>query len=77
MAVMGKLLKNKRAGDEGLAWNAPNLGGEDTLELSSPDFVHEAPIPTLHMRQASGRPGPLTGPDLGAGCPPGRSSCCW
>ncbi|MFF4359119.1 YbhB/YbcL family Raf kinase inhibitor-like protein [Streptomyces sp. NPDC001604] len=54
MAVLGKLLKNKRAGDEGLAWNAPNLAGENTLELSSPDFAHGATIPTLHAGKRLG-----------------------
>ncbi|SOE07692.1 YbhB/YbcL family Raf kinase inhibitor-like protein [Streptomyces sp. Ag109_G2-15] len=54
MAVVGKLLKNKRAGDEGLAWNAPNLAGENTLELSSPDFAHETTMPTLHAGRRLG-----------------------
>ena len=54
MAVMGKLLKNKRAGDEGLAWNAPNLAGANTLRLSSPDFAHEATIPTPHAGKRLG-----------------------
>ncbi|GAA2470742.1 YbhB/YbcL family Raf kinase inhibitor-like protein [Streptomyces longisporus] len=54
MAVLGKLLKNKRAGDEGLAWNAPNLAGANTLELSSPDFAHETTIPTPHAGKRLG-----------------------
>jgi Raf kinase inhibitor-like YbhB/YbcL family protein len=54
MAVMGKLLKNKRVGDKGLAWNAPNLTGADTLKLSSPDFAHEATIPTPHAGKRLG-----------------------
>lgn len=54
MTVIGKLLKNRRAGDEGLAWNAPNLAGEDTLRLSSPDFAHETTIPTVHAGKRLG-----------------------
>ncbi|HWD79857.1 MAG TPA: YbhB/YbcL family Raf kinase inhibitor-like protein [Kribbella sp.] len=49
MAVLGKLLKNKRAGEAGLAWNAPNLAGPDTLALTSPDFAHETTMPTVHV----------------------------
>lgn len=54
MGAMGKLLKNKRAGDEGLAWHAPNLAGASTLRLSSPDFEHEATIPTPHAGKRLG-----------------------
>jgi hypothetical protein len=36
MAVLGKLLKNRRAGQAGLAWSSPNLAGPDTLVLTSP-----------------------------------------
>lgn len=48
MAVIGKILKNRRAGQDGLAWNAPNLAAPDTMTLRSPDFTHEAVIPTVH-----------------------------
>ncbi|MEV6942895.1 YbhB/YbcL family Raf kinase inhibitor-like protein [Streptomyces sp. NPDC051172] len=54
MALLGKLLKNKRAGDERLAWNAPNLAGPNTLEMSSPDFAHETTIPTPHAGKRLG-----------------------
>jgi Raf kinase inhibitor-like YbhB/YbcL family protein len=54
MAVLGKLLKNRRAGQAGLAWNAPNLAGAPTLALSSPDFEHEATIPTTHASKRIG-----------------------
>jgi Raf kinase inhibitor-like YbhB/YbcL family protein len=54
MAVLGKLLKNRRAGHEGLAWNSPNLAGEDKLALSSPDFEHEGTIPTVHAGKRVG-----------------------
>jgi Raf kinase inhibitor-like YbhB/YbcL family protein len=52
--VVGKLLKNRRAGDAGLAWNAPNLAGSDTLALTSPDFRHEATIPRVHVAKRAG-----------------------
>lgn len=54
MAVTGKSLKGKRAGDEGLAWNALNLAGENTLKLTSPDFAHEATIPIFHAGKRLG-----------------------
>ncbi|GAA4630747.1 YbhB/YbcL family Raf kinase inhibitor-like protein [Actinoallomurus vinaceus] len=54
MAVIGKLLKNRRAGQEGLAWNSSNLAGADTLTLTSPDFENEGTIPTLHASKRLG-----------------------
>lgn len=45
---------SRRSGEPGLAWNSPNLTGEQTLALSSPDFAHEGTIPAVH---ASGRAG--------------------
>lgn len=54
MAVVGKLLKNRRAGEDGLAWNSPNLSGADTLALTSPDFKHEATIPKVHVGKRIG-----------------------
>jgi Raf kinase inhibitor-like YbhB/YbcL family protein len=54
MAVLGKLLKNRRAGQGGLAWNSPNLAGADSLALSSPDFENEATIPVVHTAKRVG-----------------------
>lgn len=54
MAVLGKLLKNRRAGQVRLAWNSPNLAGQDTLTLSSPDFENEGTIPTEHAAKRAG-----------------------
>lgn len=54
MAVLGKLLKNRRAGQARLAWNSPNLAGTDTLALSSPDFANDGTIPTLHASKRAG-----------------------
>lgn len=52
MAVMGKLLKNRRAGQSGLAWTS--LVGADTLTLTSPDFEHDGPIPAVHTAKRIG-----------------------
>lgn len=54
MAVLGKLLKNRRAGQEGLAWNQANLAGPETVTLTSPDFGHETSIPTVHAGKRIG-----------------------
>ena len=52
--MLGKLLKNRRAGQAGLAWNAPNLAGENILALSSPDFGDQERIPTVHVGKRLG-----------------------
>lgn len=54
MALLGKLLKNRRAGQAGLAWNSANLAGADTLGLSSPDFRNEGTIPVVHASGPGG-----------------------
>jgi Raf kinase inhibitor-like YbhB/YbcL family protein len=54
MAVIGKMLKNRRAGQAGLAWNSSNLTGADTLTLTSPDFESEETIPTVHASKRLG-----------------------
>lgn len=54
MALLGKLLNNRRAGDHGLAWNASNLAGADTLGLKSPDFENGQDIPTVHASTRAG-----------------------
>ena len=56
MALIGTLLRNRRAGQSRLAWNAPNLAGTETITLSSPDFAHGGGIPAVHAaRRAGGR----------------------
>lgn len=45
MAIMGRLLKNKRAGEERVAWHRLNLVGPDTLDLRSDAFAHNGTIP--------------------------------
>jgi Raf kinase inhibitor-like YbhB/YbcL family protein len=54
MTVHSKSPKNRQVGQSGLAWNAPNLAGEETLALSSPDFEHEGMIPAVHASTRAG-----------------------
>jgi phosphatidylethanolamine-binding protein (PEBP) family uncharacterized protein len=54
MTVRGKLPKDRRAGEPGLAWNAPNLASERLLPLSSPDFEDEGTIPAVHASERAG-----------------------
>ena len=48
MAILGTLLKNKRAGEAKLAWNSPALAGPETLDLRSSDVEHNGAIPAAH-----------------------------
>jgi phosphatidylethanolamine-binding protein (PEBP) family uncharacterized protein len=54
MALLGTLLRNRRAGESRLAWNAPNLAGAETLTLSSPDFVRGGALPAVHAAKRAG-----------------------
>src|ERR1700761_8616283 len=54
MSIMGTLLKNRRAGEAGLAWNLPALAGPETLQLSSQAFSDGAPIPVMHAGKRVG-----------------------
>ncbi|WP_433733366.1 YbhB/YbcL family Raf kinase inhibitor-like protein [Nocardia sp. CA-129566] len=54
MSIVGKLLANRRAGDQGLAWHRPNLAGVDTFQMTSPDFDHESPLNTIHAGKRVG-----------------------
>jgi len=54
MALLGRLLKNRRAGDAGLAWHAPHLAGAETLAVTSPDFGHEVTLPMVHAGRKLG-----------------------
>ena len=56
MGIVGTLLKNRRAGEAGLAWNLPALAGPETITLTSPAFADGAPIPAEHAgKRAGGR----------------------
>jgi phosphatidylethanolamine-binding protein (PEBP) family uncharacterized protein len=72
MAVLGKLLKNRRAVEAGMAWHTPNLAGPETVLVTSPDFEHEATMPEAHAGRRSG--GQNTSPALSwTGTPAGTA----
>ncbi|MFE3328891.1 YbhB/YbcL family Raf kinase inhibitor-like protein [Streptomyces sp. NPDC059176] len=54
MAILGTLLKNKRAGEAQLAWRHPNLSGPDTLDLRSADFGYGGTMPAVHAGRRGG-----------------------
>lgn len=54
MAILGTLLKNKRAGEAQLAWNLPALAGPEVLGLHSGDFDREGSIPKAHAGKRAG-----------------------
>ena len=54
MALIGKLLMNRRAGENDLAWNEVVLTGPETLKLSSPAFADGGPIPFEHAGRRIG-----------------------
>ncbi|HEY7276714.1 MAG TPA: YbhB/YbcL family Raf kinase inhibitor-like protein [Trebonia sp.] len=62
MSIVGTLLKNRRAGEAGLAWHLPALAGPKTLQLSSAAFADGAPIPLEHAGKRIG--GRETSPPL-------------
>jgi Raf kinase inhibitor-like YbhB/YbcL family protein len=62
VAIMGRLLRNRRAGEEKVAWHRPALAGPDTLGLRSEAFGHLATIPLAHAGRRAG--GGNTSPDL-------------
>ncbi|MQY31710.1 YbhB/YbcL family Raf kinase inhibitor-like protein [Nocardia aurantia] len=72
MAVLGTLLRNRHAGEHGLAWNLPNLAGGTVFELTSPDFGHEKPLPPVHAAKRAG--GADLSPALAWSQAPGRAS---
>jgi Glyoxalase-like domain len=43
--LLGTLLKNRRAGENNLAWNLPALAGPVVLKLRSDGFQHRVPEP--------------------------------
>lgn len=54
MAILGTLLKNKRAGEANLAWNSPALAGPETIALRSTDIEHNCTIPGAHAGRRVG-----------------------
>jgi Raf kinase inhibitor-like YbhB/YbcL family protein len=54
MAILGTLLKNKRAGEAKLAWNSPALAGSETIGLRSAEIEHNGTIPAAHAGRRVG-----------------------
>ncbi|MDA8310284.1 MAG: YbhB/YbcL family Raf kinase inhibitor-like protein [Actinomycetota bacterium] len=54
MALIGRLLKGRRAGGERLAWEAPNFACARTLSLTSPAFADGEPIPVAYASKRAG-----------------------
>lgn len=54
MAILGRLLKNRRAGESHLAWHEPGLAGPETLHLSSSAFGDGGAIPREHAGKRVG-----------------------
>jgi Raf kinase inhibitor-like YbhB/YbcL family protein len=54
VAILGTLLKNRRAGEAQLAWSLPGLRGPERIGLTSPDFHHDGDIPKLHAGKRAG-----------------------
>ena len=54
MAILGKLLMNRRAGETGLAWNAGTLAGPEILRVGSPAFAEGGAMPREHAGRRAG-----------------------
>jgi Raf kinase inhibitor-like YbhB/YbcL family protein len=51
---LGRLLRNRRAGEATLAWNRKDLEAPGTIDLRSTAFANGGPIPRLHAGQGVG-----------------------
>ncbi len=72
MTLLGTLLRNRRAGEAGLAWNLPALAGPDELVLRGADFAPGGVLPTVHAGRRAG--GGNVSPALSwTGVPPGTA----
>jgi Raf kinase inhibitor-like YbhB/YbcL family protein len=56
-SVLGRLLRNRRAGESGMAWNLPGLAGPETLTVTSDGFADGEPIPAEHAGKILGNRG--------------------
>jgi Raf kinase inhibitor-like YbhB/YbcL family protein len=54
MAILGKLLRNRRAGETHLAWNQPSLAGPETLRLAALGFSDGEAMPVEHAGRRVG-----------------------
>jgi phosphatidylethanolamine-binding protein (PEBP) family uncharacterized protein len=68
MTIIGRLLRNRRAGETHLAWNLPNLRGAEVLALTSQDFGDGEAIPLDNAARRVG--GKNLSPDLTWSPPP-------
>jgi phosphatidylethanolamine-binding protein (PEBP) family uncharacterized protein len=68
MTIIGRLLKNRRAGETHLAWNMPNLRGAEVLALTSQAFGDGEAIPLDNAGKRVG--GKNLSPDLTWSPPP-------
>lgn len=64
---IGVLLRNRRAGEQTLAWARPDLQAPEPFALSSPAFLHGAPIPHRYRGRLRG---PNVSPPLEWTVPP-------
>jgi Raf kinase inhibitor-like YbhB/YbcL family protein len=60
-ALLGRLLRDRRAGDSKLAWNRPGLAAPDTIPLTSPAFTDGSEMP---LSSAGKGVGPNISPPL-------------
>jgi hypothetical protein len=60
MSPLGRLLRNRRAGETHTAWNLPTLQGPEPLTLTSRDFGDGGAIPLANCAKTIG----------GDACPP-------
>lgn len=52
--MLGRLLRNRRAGESGMAWNLPGLAAPETLTVTSAAFTDGQPIPLAHAGRIVG-----------------------
>lgn len=68
MSLLGRLLKNRRAGETHLAWHLPNLRGHDLLTVTSRDFGDDGPMRLEQCAKHIG--GDDVSPELAWSAPP-------
>lgn len=72
MSLLGRLLRNRRAGETRMAWNLPHLRGPDDLTLTSESFGDGGTMPREHCAKHIG--GADLSPQLAwASTPPGTA----
>ncbi|WP_055587907.1 YbhB/YbcL family Raf kinase inhibitor-like protein [Peterkaempfera griseoplana] len=68
MTLLGRLLRNRRAGEGRTAWRLPQLQGPELLALTSGDFADGGPLPLKHCAGVIG--GDNLSPRLAWSAPP-------